>query len=423
MERDGAFSNKALDSSLLKLDLPRRDKAFASALVYGVLERKITLDYAVARFLTKSSKRLKPQVITILRMGAYQIYFMDKVPVSACVNECVKLAKNNKCEYSSGLINAVLRKAAQTEIEYPEGKDLPNFFSVRYSVEPHIAEGFIRDYGEVNAEKMLASSFGRPPVYIRVNTLRTSTEELKDMLLESGITAHNVNEVPNALMIENFDAIENNELYLKGLFHVQDIASQICVSVLDPKAGETLVDMCSAPGGKSFTAGQYIKNSGKIISRDVYESKIKMIESGAERLGIDIISAEIADGALTPEKTEFADRVLCDAPCSGFGTLRRKPEIRYRQPGEISGLPALQGEILRNAGKIVKRGGVLVYSTCTLNRSENEDVVERFICENPEFEKADILKNTDCFRRNKTVTLMPHLNNSDGFFICKMIKK
>ncbi|MBR5773745.1 MAG: 16S rRNA (cytosine(967)-C(5))-methyltransferase RsmB [Clostridia bacterium] len=423
VEKDKAFSNKALDNALKKLEYSRQDSVFISALVYGVLERRITLDYQIARFLTRSIKRLKPDALTILRMGMYQLMYMDKIPPSACVNESVKLAKSNRCEYCSGLINAVLRKASDKEIVYPDRADLIEYLSVRYSVEKWLAKLFVDSYGEENAVAVLEDSFGRAPIYIRVNTLKTTKDELKELLIEQGVEVEETEAVENALMISNFDSIYKNELYLNGYFHVQDLASQLCCMALSPQKGETVIDMCSAPGGKSFTTAELMGNEGEIRSYDLYDHKIELIKRGAERLGITIIKASVHDSSVLDKNEIMADRVLCDAPCSGLGTIRRKPEIRYKSSEEIAGLPDIQLQILKNAAEYVKIKGILVYSTCTLNRAENECVVEEFLRQNTDFEIVPCIEHLDCYRDNDMVTLMPHKNSTDGFFVCKMIRK
>ena len=423
VEKDKAFSNKALDNALKKLEYSRQDSVFVSALVYGVLERKITLDYQISRFLTKSIKRLKPDVLTILRMGVYQLWYMDKVPVSASVNEAVKLAKGNRCEYSAGLINAVLRKVAKTEVVYPDKTDYLEYLSVRYSVEKWIAKLFVDSYGVENAIAVLEDSFGRAPIYIRVNTLKVNKLELKELLTWQGIDVEETEIADNALLIKNFDSIYKNELYQKGYFHVQDLASQLCCMALSAQKGETVIDMCSAPGGKSFTSAEFMENEGEIRSYDLYDHKIEVIKSGAERLGIDIINAKVRDSSVLDKSEKEADRVLCDAPCSGLGTIRRKPEIRYKGIEEISSLPDIQLKILKNAAEYVKINGILIYSTCTLNRYENEGVVERFLSDNPDFEVVPCLDHLDCYRYKDMVTLMSHKNSTDGFFVCKMVRK
>lgn len=423
VEKDKAFSNKVLDNALKKIEYSRQDSIFVSALIYGVLERKITLDYQISRFLTKPIKRLKPDVLTILRMGMYQLLYMDKVPTSAAVNESVKLAKSNKCEYSSGLINAVLRKMSDKTIIYPDKSDYIEYLSVRYSVEKWIAKLFVDSYGENNAVAVLEDSFGRAPIYIRVNTLKTTKAQLKELLTEQGVEVEETDIVNNALLIKNFDSIYKNDIYQKGYFHIQDLASQLCCMALSPQKGDTLIDMCSAPGGKSFTSAELMENEGEIRSYDLYDHKIELIKSGAERLNIDIINANVRDSLVFDKSEIKADRVLCDAPCSGLGTIRRKPEIRYKSFEELSELPDIQLQILKNAAEYVKIKGILVYSTCTLNRAENEAVIESFIADNPDFEVVPCLEHLDCYRYNDMVTLMSHKNSTDGFFICKMVRK
>ena len=224
-------------------------------------------------------------------------------------------------------------------------------------------------------------------------------------------------------MIKNFDSLNKNELYQKGYFHIQDLASQLCCAALNAKSGEIIIDMCSAPGGKSFTAAQFMNNKGEIRSYDLYDHKIDLIKSSADRLGIKIINARVRDSSVFDQNEIKADRVLCDAPCSGLGTIRRKPEIRYKSSEEVSGLPDIQLQILKNAAEYVKIKGILVYSTCTLNRDENEGVIERFLADNSDFDIVPCLTNLDCYRNNEMVTLMPHKNSTDGFFVCTMVKK
>ncbi len=411
IEHDRAYSNLALDAEL-KQSGGGGSAAFVTALVYGVTERKITLDYILSDFLKQPIKKLRPEVLTILRMGVYQIRFMDKIPVSAAVNESVKLAKKNGCAYASGLVNSVLRKVAAGKTVYPDESDFENYLSIRYSCPPSLVSHYIRDYGTADAEGILASSLGTAETVVRVNTLKTDAAALRALLKAEGIESEN-GKAEHTLILKGGGALEATEAYKQGLFHVQDTASALCVSSLSPQPGETVADVCAAPGGKTFTIAQQMQNHGKIFAFDLYAHRVRLIADGAQRLGISIINAQRHDASEPfPGSIGTADRVLCDVPCSGLGTIRRKPEIRYKDLAFIDNLTHLQYNILINASKIVKTGGVLVYSTCTLNRAENDAVCDRFLAEHPDFCKLDDYR-----------TLMPHKDGTDGFFFARFGRK
>lgn len=408
IEKNKAYSNLALDAELRQNQENTLSSAFVTALVYGVLERKITLDYILSSFLKQPIKKLRPEVLTALRLGLYQLKFMDKVPASAAVNESVKLVKDNGCAYAAGLVNSVLRRAALAEIAYPERSDFLQFLSVRYSCPSALVEHYIDNYGAENAEGILATSIGAVPTVLRVNTLKTDTDSLKAALAAEGIASEN-GKTENTLVLNGGGAIERCNAYQDGLFHVQDTASALCVQALDVHPGQTVIDVCAAPGGKTFTIAEQMKNQGKILSFDLYPHRVALIESGASRLGISIVETAVQDASVfLPSLQSSADRVLCDVPCSGLGTIRRKPEIRYKDMGFIDNLTLLQYNILVNASKYVKEGGVLVYSTCTLNRAENDAVCDRFLRENADFQKIEAYQ-----------TLLPHKDGTDGFFFAR----
>lgn len=412
IEKNKAYSNLALDAELRQTEENTASSAFVTALVYGVLERKITLDYILSSFLTQPIKKLRPEVRTVLRMGVYQLRFMDKVPASAAVNESVNLVKHNGCAYAAGLVNSVLRKVADAEIVYPEKTDTVQFLSVRYSCPQALVRHYIEDYGTENAEGILASSLGAVPTVLRVNTLKTDTAQLQAELAAEGLETKN-GKTENTLVLTSGGAVEQCKAYRDGLFHVQDTASALCVQALDARPGQTVLDVCAAPGGKTFTVAEQMQNKGKIIAFDLYPHRVSLIETGAERLGISIVEASAQDASeYLPAYANTADRVLCDVPCSGLGTIRRKPEIRYKDMGFIDNLTLLQYNILVNSSKYVKEGGVLVYSTCTLNRAENDLICDRFLRENPNFEKLDAY-----------TTLLPHKDGTDGFFFARFGRK
>ena len=407
IERDKAYSNITVDVVLNENEAT--SAPFVCALVYGVIERKITIDFFLSKFLSQPIKKLNPQVLTILRMGVYQIKFMDKIPDSAAVNESVKLSKKVKCAFASGLINSVLRKIASNEIQLPETDNKIYDLSIKYSCPESLVEHYINDYGYIQAEKILSSSLGSVPLFIRVNTLKVKPEELISQLEQEGIIAKQVENNETSLEIISGSAFKS-ECYKKGYFHAQDLASQTCIDSLDPQENEIVFDLCSAPGGKSFTIAEKMNNKGKIYSFDLYEHKIKLINDGANRLGIDIIDAQIWDASVFNPQLPKADKVLCDVPCAGLGVIRRKPEIKYKDFTFVDKLCDLQYNILNNASLYVKENGVLVYSTCSLSKKENENICERFLSEHSDYKSDEM------------VTLIPH-KDSDGFFFAKFIKE
>ena len=417
IEKDKSYSNLTLDSYLYSANLSGADNALVSALVYGVLERSISLDYCLSRHLKQPLKKLKPQVLTALRLGTYQLLFMDKIPVSAAVNESVTLVKKNGCAFASGLVNAVLRAVSKEGFVLPDDTDKIKYYSVKYSFPEKLVNLWIDSYGEENALGIMSSCIGRPPLTIRANTLRISQEELITRLENGGVTAIK-STVENALNLEKCGSIEKLSAFEEGFFHVQDAASQLCAKALEAKPGDSVLDICSAPGGKAFTCAQYMENQGRILACDIHSHRLALIKEGANRLGVNIIDVLRNDASVFNPEMPQIDRVLCDVPCSGLGIVRRKPEIRHKSLEEIASLPELQFTILSNAARYLKKGGRLVYSTCALNPAENERVCERFLKENKEF----VLKDISCIADNVysssgMITLMPHNNSTDGFFI------
>ena len=407
IEHDKAYSNIALDSLLTKYEAT--SSSFVCALVYGVLERKITLDYFLSKFLAQPIKKLNPQVLTILRMGVYQLKFMDKIPVSAAVNESVKLSKKTKCGFASGLINSVLRKVSSTEIKLPETDNKIYDFSVAYSCPESLVAQFVDDYGITYTEKILKESVGAVPLFIRVNTLKITPEKLIGELEKEGIKSRIIDSTSSLEILEG-NSIFKSQCFNKGYFHAQDMASQKSISNFAPQKGDVVFDMCAAPGGKSFTMAEMMENCGEIYSFDLYEHKIKLIDDGAKRLGINIINCRIGDASVYNDKLPKADKILCDVPCAGLGVIRRKPEIKYKNFAFIDKLCELQYNILNNASRYLKDKGVLMYSTCSLSKRENQDVCERFLKEHKEF------------RDGGMVTVEPS-HDSDGFFYAKLIKE
>lgn len=417
MESSDSYSNILLDSALVSSELSERDKAFAAALFYGVTERRLTLDYIIQQNSRIPFGKIDPAAIQIIRAGLYQILYMDGVPESAAVNESVRLCKKMKIFGAQGFVNGMLRSFIRNgkKVSYL-GLSVPERLSVEYSCPQWLTEKWTEEYGTENAVAALKASVGKPPVYARVNTLKCTTDELLRALADEGISAEKYPRLENCVMLGKTGDIEKSRTFRRGMFHVQDISSQLCCLTLRPIVNETVLDVCAAPGGKSFTMAELMGNNGKIISMDLHDMRVGLIEDGAARLGIRIIDARRNNALEFSSELPQADRVLCDVPCSGLGVIRRKPEIKYKNAEEFTELPRLQYAILETSSRYVKSGGTLVYSTCTLSRAENDEVAERFAAEHPDF--APIVQPVpyqgaeNSFRR----TYFPDANGGDGFF-------
>ena len=421
--KSGAYSNIALDNALKKNELSDADRGLVTAIVMGTTERRLTLDYIIDKLAADPSK-VESETRDLLRMGIYQILFMDKIPEYAAVNETVSLANRRSRGFVNAVMRELLRKRDRGELEklFPSEGDGVAYLSVKYSFPEDACARFLEIYGLERAKKIF-EVFNRPPkLTLRINTLKIDREGYSRLLDERNIEHRLSERLENAIILENvsFSALPGFD---EGYFFVQDEASQICVEALDAREGDTLIDVCSCPGSKSFGSAIKMNNKGKILSFDLHENKLSLIRSGADRLGISIIETRAADGRVEiPELVGCADRVLCDVPCSGFGVISKKPELRYKDPKESERLPEIQRAILENACKYVKLGGLLVYSTCTLLPEENELAVKDFLSRHPEFELAPFtvgkIEATDGY-----ITLFPHLHKTDGFFVAKLIRK
>ena len=426
---EGGYSNIVISNALDKNELSDRDRAFSSALFYGVLERAITLDKIISEFSTQKASKLSVYVKTALRMGIYQLVFMDKIPDSAAVNESVNLVKRTKASRYSGFVNGVLRNISRTDkkklLDFSFVQQTDKRLSFEYSVPDWMAGLFVRNYGESFTRDMLCAFNGRNSTVLRVNTLKIRPEDFVNELINNGISAEISDICKTAVIVEGSGAVDRIYGYNEGLFHVQDTASQLCCEALGVKPGMRLLDICAAPGGKSFTLAENLKNDGEILSLDLHESKLPLITGGARRLGITCIKTFRNDATVFNGELGLFDAVLCDAPCSGLGIIAKKPEIRYKNVAILDFLSDMQYVILCNASRYVKRGGRLVYSTCTLNPEENERTAERFLSENREFKPVEILPHIK--RAFKTadnmLTLFPNIHDTDGFFISAFERK
>lgn len=423
LDDDSAYSNIALDKALERCGLSVQDKRFASALFYGTLERKLTLDAIISSLSNKPQNSLNHTVRNILRTGLYQLKYMDSVPDNAAVDEAVKLAKKNRNPAVPGFVNGMLREFIRNGKKLPESDSEEERLSVEYSCPLWLVKKWNEEYGGEVCREMLETSLGRAPTSVRINTVYHSLESTLEMFSGEGITFEKNNFLPDSFNIYFGGSVESTTAYSSGRFHVQDTASQLCCAVLDPQPGETVLDMCSAPGGKAFTVAERMKNEGNIFAYDLHDNRVRLIAAGARRLGLDCIRAGVNNAKEFNGSIPEADRVLCDAPCSGLGVIRRKPEIKYKAPEDFCRLPEIQYNILRTSSRYVKVGGVLVYSTCTLSRAENDAVADRFLMENRNFGSASIDNIPGVNAEDGRLTLTPSKFNSDGFFIAKFVRR
>ncbi len=408
VNNENAYSNIALNSVLNESALSSADKAFVTALFYGVLDRKITLDYVLDSLTKTPFKKVDSFTANVLRVGLYQIMYMDRVPNSAAVDEAVKIIKKSKVSRNAGFVNAVLRAAIRSDKLLPEGDGIDDI-SVRYSCPKWILEEFIRDYG-IDASKQILAEFLKPsPIYINVNTTKITVDGLIERFSDEDIQCEKT-DIDAALKISGNINIDGSKAYKQGLFYVQDISSQTAVNILNPKQNERLLDMCAAPGGKSFASAILMQNKGELISTDIYEKRVGLIKKGAEKLGLNIIKPIVANATEYDGTFGKFDAVLCDVPCSGLGIIMRKPDIKYKEVSSFVELEQIQLSILKNAVNYLKDGGRILYSTCTIRRAENEEIVNRFLKENSEY------------RVEYMHTFLPHIDSTDGFFVA-LIKK
>ena len=420
MEREQSWSNLVFDSQMKKNPLGSRDSAFAGALFYGVLERRLTLDACIASFSTVKLRKLSSAVHAILRMGVYQLMYMDGVPDSAAISESVELARKLRQPKSAGFINAVLRNfvRAGKRVYYPKGATQEERLSLEFSCPVPLVRLWLDGYGEDMTRRILAGSLGRPPMTIRVNTLKTTPATLAGLFSAQNMEVSLSETLPACLTIRGTGAPGRLPQYEQGLFHIQDTASQLCALAVNPRPGMRVLDACAAPGGKSLTMAQMMENSGEILAADLHPHRVEMIRDRAGALGISIITPVEADMTIPHSGIGTFHRVLCDVPCSGLGVIRRKPEIKYKPLENLEKLSDIQYKILENSAHYCKVGGLLVYSTCTLNPGENEDVARRFLQANPGFLPHPLPMELG---GGWSKTLLDEMD-ADGFFIACFIR-
>jgi len=419
--REGAWSNGVLKEYVTRDRLDARDAALATRLCYGVVQNRGKLDFYLQQLLTGKLKDLHPVVRDIIHLGLYQIYELDKVPDSAAVNEAVALTKKYvRSQKAASLVNGVLRSAVRTKGSLKE----PSSYADKYSHPDPLISLLKANVPKGKLEPMLIANNAAPLTVIQVNTLKTTCEELKATLEDGGITVEPHGWMENALVIGGTGNLEKLPAFREGLFYVQDPAAKLTAlcAALPRDRDIRLLDCCAAPGGKSFASAIAMGGRGSITSCDVHPHKVKLIENGAARLGLPNIAARVQDAtAFNPQWEEAMDCVIADVPCSGLGIIRKKPDIRYKNLAELEELPGLQLRILRNQARYVKKGGILMYATCTVLRRENEEIVRAFLEERKDFH-TEPLELPAVFPSNESgmLTLIPGEYDTDGFFICRM---
>ena len=421
--KDGAWSNGVLKEYIRRDRLDSRDAALATRLCYGVLQNRQKLDFYLQQLLTGRLKDLHPVIRDILHLGLYQIYELDKIPDSAAVNESVALAKKyQKNPKAGGLVNGILRNAVRTQGQLKQ----PTSYADRYSHPDELISLLKANLPKGKLEPMLIADNAAPQTVVQVNTLRISTSKLVERLEQEKVKAEPHGWMPDCLVLSGTGSIETLPSFKEGLFYVQDPAAKLSVLCAKlPKENIRVLDCCSAPGGKSFAAAIAMEGKGSITSCDIHAHKTGLIENGAARLGLTNITARQQDASQSvPEWVNAMDVVIADVPCSGLGIIRKKPDIRYKNLAEMKELPALQKRILETQSAYVKPGGVLLYSTCTVLKAENEDVVNDFLAEHKDY-SLEPLDLPEVFPKNETgmLTLIPGDYDTDGFFICRLRRK
>ena len=432
INNEGAYSNIALDEEISKnaQKLNAKDIGLISEIVYGVITWKLTIDEIIKKYSKIRLKKISPWILDILRLSIYQIVFLDKIPKSAAVNEGVNLAKRYGHRSSSGFANAILRKVEKQDYEdFKNIKDEKERLSKQYSMPLWIIEELMEEGLELEKiEEICISSNIRPKVSIRINTLKTNKEELKQILENENIKATD-GILKDFLVLDKAKNIEKLESFKNGLFTVQDEAAGLTSLILNPKKGENILDACSSPGGKTTYIAQLVENEGQIIAFDIHEHRTRLVEQNAKRLGVNIIETKVQDASKFEEKyVNKFDKILLDVPCLGIGVLKRKPDIKWQKKKEdVKEISEIQYKILENCSKYLKPKGELVYSTCSILKEENENLIEKFLHKNKEFKLQKIENFEEEFfkkyLKNEQFLQVYQNKKTDGFFICKLLKK
>lgn len=420
----GAWADAALGARLKGLS--PADAGLCSRIVYGVIQNETLLDFYLSGFCTQKLDHLQPPLADILRIGAYQILFLDRVPDNAAVHTSVELAKGAGRGQAAGLVNAVLRRLCREKENLPAipDRDEAKYLSIRYSHPKWLVKRLLALLGREGTEAFLTAGNSQPPAAAQVNTCRCSAEEAAKALEAEGVRAEAHPWLPDCLLLQGTGDLERLKAFRDGMIYIQDPAAKLAVLAAGLQPGGRALDVCAAPGGKSFAAAIAMEDRGEVVSCDLHENKLKRVREGAARLGLRSIRAEAADGrAFREEWRDAFDLVLVDAPCSGLGILRKKPDIRRKKADDLFPLPVVQSAILENAARYVRPGGTLLYSTCTILPEENEDVTEAFLGACPAFSRERFTLPGPIGRTEGQATLWPHIHGTDGFYICRMTRR
>jgi len=425
IEKHQAYLNISFQNHVEEAGLSARDAAFVKELCYGVMQWKLRLDSSISRFSSVKLKKLSPYVLSLLRMGLYQLFFMDKIPASAAVNESVALA-GRYAKQSRGFVNAILRRAVREGEQLPKGNS-DEALSVRYSHPVELVRFMKGCFGEEQTLRLLQENNQTPPLFVRVNTLKTTRSDLMKGLSQENIETKEGMWSDSCLVWEG-GGIQSLSAYKEGLFTVQDQSAQLAALALAPQPGERVFDVCAAPGGKTTHLAELMENKGEILALDIYEKRLHSVMETAKRLGITMIKTTVAD-ARQFEVTEPADKILIDAPCSGMGVIRRRPDLRYKEGlTDSKELTDTQLAILDHCAGLLKDGGEMVYSTCTVNPAENEELVMSFLKKHKEFsivpvKSPHIVGLGAELLQTGMATFYPDMQGGDGFFIAKLKKE
>ena len=445
IDKENAYSNIVLDEELKQNEknLNEKDIGLISQIVYGVTSWRLTIDCIIEKYSKIKLKKISLWIINILRMGIYQIIFLDKIPKSAAVDECVNLAKRYGHKSSSGFVNAILRKVEPIDYEELFKKDEKNNYineiekiSKKHSMPKWLIEKLLENNNIEKVDEICKNLNMKPEITIRVNTLKTTKQKLIEKLENKGIIVKQ-GELEDFLIIKKAKNIEKISEFNQGLFTIQDESAGLAVLFLNPQKQDKILDACSAPGGKTTYIAELMENEGTIDAWDIYKHRLNLIEENCKRLGINIIKTAIQNAEEQMESEKYKtkideksfnkyDKILLDVPCMGIGVIKRKPDIKWhRNPQDIEQITKTQYNILNNCAKLLKQGGELVYSTCSILKEENENIVEKFLSENKNFEiitKSDIQKFSpfkQYLEKEKYLNILPS-NEHDGFFICKL---
>lgn len=421
-----AWSDGSLKRTIAKNKLDSRDAALATRLAYGVIQNRILLDYYIGCYCTQRPNHLEPVILNILRIGAYQILFMDKIPHRAAVNEAVEMVKCHGRPKAAGLVNAVLRKFVTNWLDMPALPEdsAAHYLSVRYSHPRWLVQRLLDEIGREETEAFLRGNNEIVPTTIQTNRLKIGDEELEKELHMEDVSVEPHPWLTGCFTVSGTGDLEGLASFREGHFMVQDAAARLVAVAAQPEARDRVLDVCAAPGGKSFALAIDMGDTGDILSCDIHPHKLKLLESSAARLGIHSVRTALADGREPHAAWQGqADLVIADVPCSGLGIIRKKPDIRYKNPDELANLPNIQRAILANAATYVRPGGVLVYSTCTVLRAENEAVTDEFLSSHPDFERESFTLPGPVGTVAGQITLWPQRYGTDGFYICRMRKK